>query len=356
MSNDDLHAACQHAIRTSRGGDAREGLRLAQRAYRLASDIATREATIEAQNALAICQATNGGYIESIACAIDAFRLAKQERSKLAMLHALTTLISSSNILLNTGEEMLALVDGIIGFAGELGDQELSVRARNVRGSILCLEGRYEESEEALLGALVQSKTAGQSTPPSLILGNLSNLTVLRVQKSGSDGRAAAIERAEKYVTLSLETAMREGSAEAEIRGWFDRGFLEIEKNNLQRAKDFFEKSLELSLKQKSRWNAIVARIELALVMARLQKSEEAIAILELARIEAGSERPSSHLYVVHEQFATLYKSLGKHEQAVKSKALAKGEREEYERERGHVRRELKQFWKEIGDLQLMMN
>ena len=64
------------AIMTARAGEVRLGLSMAQRAWREAVATESPHGRMHALNAVSICQAASGNYIESFAAGIDAWRLA----------------------------------------------------------------------------------------------------------------------------------------------------------------------------------------------------------------------------------------------------------------------------------------
>ncbi len=350
MASGAVGAACKHAILTSRCGDTRLGLMLAQQAYRQARAIGSNEALLEGLNALAICQATSGCYIESVACAIDAFRLARRIGNHLASLHALTTLIGASNHLLDTGAATLSMVDRTIPAATELADFALVVRLRNLRGVILGALGRFSEGEKELLLALSASEHADRTTPASMIVGNLANLAVRQLSSAEPEVRLAVISNAEKRLADALAIALTEKSAEAEIRAWFNSGLLRAGKNELDQAREAFQRSLDLALQLKHLARAIDARIELGIVLARKSQHEEAIHIFETAYADADATRPSKQLHVATEHLENIYHSLGREREAGAASATAARERSEYDRERENAARELRSFWLEIGE------
>ena len=350
MTFGEVGAACKHAILTSRCGDTRLGLVLAQQTYRQARAIGTPEALLEGLNALAICQATSGCYIESVACAIDAFRLARRVNNRIATLHALTTLIGASNHLLDTGAATLSMVDRTILAATKLADLALVVRLRNMRGVILGALGRFREGENELLLALSASQHADRTTPASMIVGNLAHLAVRQLSSAKPEIRAAVISNAEKRLANALSIALTEKSAEAEIRGWFNSGLLRAEQSELDQARDAFQHSLDLALQLKHLARAIDARIELGIVLARMLQHEEAIHVFETAYADADATRPSKQLHVASEHLEKIYHSLGREREAAASAATAERERKEYERECENAARELRSFWKEIDE------
>ena len=350
MTFGEVGAACKHAILTSRCGDTRGGLALAQQAYRQARAVGTSEALLEGLNALAICQATSGCYIESVACAIDAFRLARRIDNRMATLNALTTLIAASNHLLDTGAATLSMVDRTILAATELADLALVVRLHNIRGVILGALGRYSEGESALLLALSLSERADRTTPASMIVGNLANLAVHQARGALHEQRAPLLSNAERRIADALAIALTEKSAEAEIRVWFNSGLLRAGQNQLDQACDAFQHSLDLALQLKHLARAIDARIELGIVLARMAQHEEAIDVLETAYADADTARPSKQLHVASEHLQNIYQTLGREREAMASAATAERERAEYDRERENAGRELRSFWLEIGE------
>ncbi|MEO8384319.1 MAG: hypothetical protein ABI583_03680 [Betaproteobacteria bacterium] len=350
MTIGEVGAACRHAILSSRGGDTRLGLVLAQQAYRQARAIGTDEALLEGLNALAICQATSGCYIESVACAIDAFRLARRIGNRLGTLNALTTLIGASNHLLDTGGATLSMVDRTILAVTELDDLALVVRLRNLRGVILGALGRFSEGTAELSLALSLSQRSDRTTPASMIVGNLANLAVREFNNVEQAQRAALVKNAESRITDALAIAHNEKSAEAEIRAWFNSGLFRAGQNELILARDAFQRSLGLALQLKHLARAIDAKVELGSVFARLLQYEEAIHVFETAFVDADATRPSKQLHVASEQLEKIYRLLGRNREATASAETALRERKEYDRERENAARELRSFWLEIGD------
>jgi len=225
------------------------------------------------------------------------------------------------------------------------------VRMRNLRGVILGYLGRFDESDEELSRALVDSAHADRSTPPSLIIGNLANLAVRRVQAEKAAGREVAVANAEKRISEALAISLSEKSAEAEIRAWYNCGLLRAAQADWVSARDAFRRSLEIALVQRHRSRVIDARIELGIAENKLEKFEAAIVTFDTAYTEADAARPSKQLHVACQQLADIYETLGRHREAAHARAKAERERAEYERERENAGRELRMFWQEIGEM-----
>jgi tetratricopeptide (TPR) repeat protein len=350
MTFGEVGAACKHAILTSRCGDTRLGLALAQQAYRQARSIGTPEALLEGLNALALCQATSGCYIESVACAIDAFRLARQHNNRFGALYALTSLFAASNHLLETGGATLTMVDRAIVAASKLGDPALVVRLRNLRGVILGSLNRFDEGEKELLLALSEGQKADRTTPASMIVGNLANLAARQAVFATAELRESAVRNAERRFADALEIAVAEKSAEAEIRAWFNCGLLRAGQDDLPSACEAFQRSIDLALKLKHQARAIDGRIELGGVLARMSRCDEAIQALELAFADADAMRPSKQLSAASDQLAAIYRVLGRERESANAKVTAERERAEFQRERENAGRELRMFWREFDE------
>jgi tetratricopeptide (TPR) repeat protein len=349
LISESLIIECDRAVRTARSGDPRLGLDLARRAYRQARAEGTQSGLLLALNALALCQSTNGAYIEAVATAIDAFRLASQLGDGKAAVDALTTLAGASNFILATSDVAMQMLDRCLERAIALGDSTLEVRVRNVRGVNYAQAGRFEEAEAEYLAAIAMMSLTEGTTPPALVIGNLANLAVKRAAAAPESERAALSATAEARIEEAMAIAIKEHSKEAEVRIYYNRGLFRMHEGRYEEAIESFKRGLDLAILLNHKSRIIDSYIEMGSAYMALGQYDEAVAAFEAAYTQADAQRPSRQLQVACERLAIVYDQLDRSREAAHTRAVFEREKAEFERESVHARRELTSFWQEIG-------
>ncbi len=341
---------CDRALRTTRGGDNRLGLEIARMAYRQARREAEPAGLLLALNTLAICQSTNGSYIEAVATAIDAFHLAKRLDDPLGIAHALTTLAGAAHNILDSNEIALNMLEHSLALAVRLKDISLEVRVRNARGVQLGQLKRFDEAEAEYRRALALTGESDGTTPSCLIIGNIANLAVKHVvaTPAEAEGRAALIATAQQRVTDAMECALLEKASSAEVRAHFNLGVLCVQRGEYEEALRSLRKTIEVAERFHLVSRIVDAHIEMGAAYMALGRADDAVESYEIAYREAGALRPTPQLAVACERITSVYADAGRTGEANRSREVAERERAEYERERAQERRELARFWQEV--------
>ena len=318
------------------------------RSYRQARAEGAQPELLLALNTLAICQGTSGSYIESVATAIDAFRLATKLADAEGAAHALTTLAGSSNYILDTADVAMKMLDHCLARGAALGDKSLEVRVRNARAVNLGLMNRFAEADEEFNQALALIDRSDGTTPASLIVGNIAHFHVKKAALAVAGSRPELLATAGKSIDVALEGAVREQNIGAEVRAYFNRGLLYLQVDDPRNALKLFAKSLELAEPLNLKSRVIDTYIEIGVAHVALEQFEEAAAAYDAAFKEADSQRPSKQLTVALEGLAAVYDKMELPRKAAHSRSMVKHERAEFERESQHARSELTSFWREI--------
>ena len=350
MISETIQAICDDAIRSSRRGDTRTGIELARQAYRLARR-ESPQAELEALNASALCQAANGCFIEAIASAIDAIRLARQHSNQRAAIEALITMAGAASFILEANSVVLEMLTVCRAEADALVDKSLQVRIHNtfglIYGNLLRFDDADREYDEGI--ALVGSadKRAKMLTPAYLMSGNRAYLSVQRARAATPENFGPLAAEAESRIRQVLGIANTEMNIDAEARAFFCLGQLLTLRHQNVEALQAFGEALTRATQIRHHPRLIDTNIEISKLHASALQFEFALEAMEAAFEFADASRPTAKVAIACEGIAAMYEKLGRQRETAHYHAKALREREAFERDNEYALRDLNCFWRQ---------
>jgi tetratricopeptide (TPR) repeat protein len=340
-------AACR-AVHIARTGDPRAGLALAMRARRRARDLDTVLGEVEALNAGAIVHLIRGDAMAAAAAALDAAHLACVPGTEIAREHARVTL-SLAALTLEARDDIAARLADRVASAVRLGDCNLEIRARVAYGIALGDAGSFDDAARQLNAALRLALTpcVGMFSTPARVTANIANLYRKRAETHGAGGIDATEDRADaiRFARRACVMAIEEGSVPILIDGLAIHGRVLVLEGRLSRARALFLESIATGRSHRCRTGLAWVLCELAKVCvasddisgARQAYTEALEVALELA--------PSRKVQVACAGLAEVEGLAGNEVGQRHWTHRAREEAAEYERMRGHTRRELEVFF-----------
>lgn len=350
-----LQSACDNAIRVARGGDTRASVGLARHAYRLARE-ESRQAELEALNALALCQIANGSFIEAIATAIDAFGVGEELGDRGGKAHALSSMAGAAPFILDANPLALEMLETCVNEAEAIGDTVLAARAHNTSGIVYANMQRFDEGDRHFdLGMkLVESgdNRAAVFVPHYLFLGNRAYLAVQRVKADLAAGdasrRAIDADDALARIDRVLKISGAEANIDAEARAFFCLGQLRAHLDEPAAALEAFLETLRRATRIRHNPRIIDTQIEMSRLYRNAGRYEEAFQALEAAYELADANRPSNRVPVICEAMAETLGHLGRDQEAVLHRVKTQRERDAFTRQNDHAVRDLQLFWQRL--------
>ena len=346
LISNELHEATRAAFHATRiGGHTLEGLRLARRSMMLAKVENNAPAIIEAQNLLAICQAANGDFMESIASSIDVFYAAKELQDRLAMAHAMTTLAGSSSVILETPDLSLQMLEECLKFALSCKNVALEARVRNLRGLSFAILGQHSESEIEFMRIEALVPLAGEHMPRAMAAANHAHVAIRHACDNGKNAYDAIVQYARLLSDTALEVATLDGNRMAESIVRFDRGELFASLGEYAEAVAEFNRAMLFANAAKQ--SARVAKIHFEIAKIRVLENNltAAIAQYDTALSAAEVHRPLRLVSRICEAKSMLQRKLGLFKRADALQHMADKEAVTFLRESEQARRALTEFW-----------
>lgn len=355
MVSETLQSACDNAIRVARRGDTRSSVGLARHAYRLARE-ESRQAELEALNALALCQIANGSFIEAIATAIDAFGVGDALGDRGGKAHALSSMAGAAPFILDANSLALEMLDTCVHEAEAIGDSVLAARAHNTSGIVYANMQRFDEGDRHFeLGMkLVETgdNRAAVFVPHYLFLGNRAYLAVQRVKADPAVGDPAQRQRDAEDALARIDQVLKisgaESNIDAEARAYFCLGQLRAHLDEPEAALQAFQETLRRATQIRHNPRIIDTRIEMSRLYRSAGRHEEAIQALEAAYELADANRPSNRVPTICEALADALAHLGRDREAVLHRAKTQHEQEAFQRQNDHAVRDLQLFWQRL--------
>ena len=350
MISETIQAICDNAIRSSRRGDTRTGIELARQAYRLARR-ESPQAELEALNASALCQAANGCFIEAIASAIDAIRLARQHNNQRAATEALITMAGAASYILEANSVVLEMLTVCRAEADALADKSLQVRIHNTFGVIYGNLSRFDDADReydegiALVGSA--DERAKMLTPAYLMSGNRAYLSVQRARAATPENFGPLAAEAESRIRQVLGIANTEMNIDAEARAFFCLGQLLTLRHQNVEALQAFGEALTRATQIRHHPRLIDTNIEISKLHASALQFEFALEAMEAAFEFADASRPTAKVAIACEGIAAMYEKLGRQRETAHYHAKALREREAFERDNEYALRDLNCFWRQ---------
>ena len=349
MISETIQAVCDNAIRSSRRGDTRSGIELARQAYRLARR-ESPQAELAALNASAICQGANGCFIEAIASAIDAVRLARQHVNQRAATEALITMAGAASFILEADSVVLEMLALCRAEADALADKSLQVRIHNTFGLIYGNLARFDEADREYdqgIALVDRADTrASMLTPAYLMSGNRAYLSVQRARAATPEDFGPLVVDAEARIRHVLGIASAEMNIDAESRAFFCLGQLRtLQRQNVDALQAFGE-ALTRATQIRHHPRLIDTHIEIGKLHASALQFDLALEAMEAAFEFADGNRPTAKVSTACEGIAAMYEKLGRQREAAHYHAKALREREAFERDNEYAVRDLNSFWR----------
>ena len=329
------------AIMTARAGEVRLGLSIAQRAWREAVATESPHGRMHALNAVSICQAASGNYIESLAAGIDAWRLADDLHDPHACARAQCAVAGASVFIFDTSDQAMALLDECLQAARQLNDATLDVLTRNARGVARLKQLRYDDSLGEYKTALARVAETDGTLPRPLIVCNIAAVHMRRAATATGATRAQLQQHAQIAIDWAIALASVEKNREAASRGYYSQAALCVQREDLVGALVAYRHSLQLAQELRHPYRIANVQMEMGDVYAQLDQLDCAQTSLEAALQASASRRPNAELATIGEKLAAVYERKGDSHAAAHHRAQAIHEREAYRRECESATRQL---------------
>ena len=342
----DSAAELDEAIRLSRAGRLKEGLKAALAVTQRLRPHGDGPMLRRALNTLAICQAAQGRFIEAVSHCLDVYERAHEANDQLAECHALATLAASAGMILETDEGGHPVLRHCLEVAIGHGDVTLEARVR----SLLCIRlgtmGQFDEAERENHAALKLAVTGGGLlTPRSLLLLNLAVLAAKRLRAAAEPDRPPLASAARARTTEAMAIAQQEGNAVLAARIHYNFGDIDRIVGDAASALVQFDHALAIEENFRSPTflsNLLMARSE---VLISLSRWDDALAASLRAFHQAEQHRPARDTATAAANLASLYSRRGEPELAAQWQARADAETADFLRESRLVREKLIELW-----------
>jgi len=342
----DSAAELEEAIRLSRAGQLKEGLKAALAVTQRLRPTGDGPMLRRALNTLAICQAAQGRFIEAVSHCLDVYELARAANDQLAECHALATLAASAGMILDTDEGAYPVLRHCLEAAVGLGDITLETRVRGLLGIRLGTMQRFDESERENNAALKLAMAhGGFLTPRSLLLLNLAVLAVKRIRAAAEPDRPALAAVARARTMEAMAIAQQEGNAVLVARVHYNFGDIDRVMGDPASALVQFDHALSIEEDLRSPnflSSLLMARSEVLLSLARW---DDALAASMRAFHHAEQHRPSGDTTTAAANLVALYSRRGEPELAAAWQVRADAETADFQRESRLVREKLVELW-----------
>ncbi len=162
-------------------------------------------------------------------------------------------------------------------------------------GEVYLEIGNINKAIESMLEAIEINKKLGGE--PSPVTHRNVGVSCLRLND---------IEQAERHLQISLDAALKQDWMQEASWTLYEIGKLQIEKGNIQTAKDSLVKSIEYAEKINDRWRLSYSIFALAQIAKKEEKTQEAISTLEKAHTLASEVGDSNLLGQITESLNSL--------------------------------------------------
>jgi tetratricopeptide (TPR) repeat protein len=263
--------------------------------------------------------------------------------------HSLATVVGASAFILDTSDFLLDTLDFCLAEARPIGDTNLEIHIRNIRGVLLLKRGAFDASLAEFQAVCALLPEGDGTFPEPVVLANMAAVRMRKAEAAQRGERPALQLEAEQAINAVLTVAGKAGNREALSRAHYSRAGLLVQREDFALALNAFNESLMLAEGLKHRYRLIGIQIECGHIHLAMENYSLALAAFEGAHLEADTCRPCQELQIASDGMAAAHDKLGNRRAMLFANGLARREADEYRLACDTARRELGEFWREIG-------